>query len=135
MLDALEWESNREEEEITSDLKPRTPDPCLELRFENVAVEFEEYPTGLSYASRLVVLIRDVKVLDHMESSTWRTFLTYSASETIPRESGSNMVHYEVLKVRPDPQNPAEESRMKIKLVRKMDFEIFCLRSLMSEPR
>lgn len=43
--------------------------------------------------------------------------MTYSSSESNPRESGSNMVHFEITKVRPDPQDPAEEARMKIKLL------------------
>lgn len=49
-------------------LKPRSNRACLELKFDGVVVEFDEYPTGLQYASRLLVLVKDVKVLDHIET-------------------------------------------------------------------
>jgi hypothetical protein len=68
-------------------------------------------------AVRVFVFVSLVCLFAFLSRSHWRTFLTYSVSENAPRESGSNMVHYEATKVRPDPLFPTEETRMKIKLV------------------
>ena len=49
-------------------LKARTPRASLEMRFDNVVVEFEEYPAAQQYSSRLLVLMKDAKIMDHMET-------------------------------------------------------------------
>ncbi|GKZ64341.1 autophagy-protein 2 [Aspergillus niger] len=62
--------------------------------------------------SSLDVRIKDLEVFDHVPTSTWKKFATYM-HEAGEKESGTSMVHLEILTVRPVPQLAATEIVLK----------------------
>ncbi|GES61127.1 autophagy-related protein 2 [Aspergillus terreus] len=62
--------------------------------------------------SSLDVRIKDLEIFDHVPTSTWKKFATYM-HEAGEKESGTSMVHLEVLTVRPVPELAASEIVLK----------------------
>ncbi|GLA79457.1 autophagy-protein 2 [Aspergillus tubingensis] len=62
--------------------------------------------------SSLDVRIKDLEVFDHVPTSTWKKFATYM-HEAGEKESGTSMIHLEILTVRPVPQLAATEIVLK----------------------
>ncbi|GKZ25390.1 autophagy-protein 2 [Aspergillus brasiliensis] len=62
--------------------------------------------------SSLDVRIKDLEVFDHVPTSTWKKFATYM-HEAGEKESGTSMVHLEILTVKPVPQLAATEIVLK----------------------
>ncbi|CAG8442536.1 10645_t:CDS:10 [Acaulospora colombiana] len=91
----------------------------LEIKLEKVNLEFDMFPKDNLIAFRLLLLIRDLEILDHIKSSAWRKFLTHMRpdNDTNPRESKSNMIRVDLQSVRPLPSDPVEEFRLKAKLL------------------
>ncbi|CAI4215271.1 unnamed protein product [Parascedosporium putredinis] len=58
--------------------------------------------------SSIDVRIKNLDVFDHVPTSTWKKFATYD-QDAGEREMGSNMVHIELLNVRPLPELAASE--------------------------
>ena len=69
--------------------------------------------------SSLDIRIRDLEIFDHVPTSTWKKFATYM-HEAGERESGTDMIHLELLNVKPVPNLAASEIILK---VRKEDLE------------
>lgn len=95
----------------------RSKGPCIDFRLQHLDVDLDNYRSDPVVASRALVTIRDVDILDHIRTSTWSKFLTSLATDSKGniRESGSNMVRVELQKVYPVPGNPAEEARLKVR--------------------
>ena len=68
--------------------------------------------------SSLDIRVRDLEIFDHVPTSTWKKFATYM-HEAGERESGTDMIHLEILNVKPVPNLAASEIILK---VRKEDF-------------
>ncbi|KAI9341790.1 ATG C terminal domain-containing protein [Zopfochytrium polystomum] len=109
---------------------PRTPRPkhhetrsaeCrVEFRFSKINVEFEKYSDDSQRASKLSIFVRDVEVIDNVQTSLWRKFLSplRPNSDDLPRETRSDMLTFEMINVRPNPSLPAqEEIRLKAQLL------------------
>ncbi|PYI11616.1 hypothetical protein BO78DRAFT_382290 [Aspergillus sclerotiicarbonarius CBS 121057] len=62
--------------------------------------------------SSLDVRINDLEVFDHVPTSTWKKFATYM-HEAGEKESGTSMIHLEILTVRPVPELAASEIVLK----------------------
>ncbi|PYH94742.1 hypothetical protein BO71DRAFT_409121 [Aspergillus ellipticus CBS 707.79] len=62
--------------------------------------------------SSLDVRIKDLEVFDHVPTSTWKKFATYM-HEAGEKESGTSMLHLEILTVRPVPELAASEIVLK----------------------
>ncbi|KAF7792954.1 hypothetical protein EIP86_004057 [Pleurotus ostreatoroseus] len=97
----------------------RSKGPCIDFRLQHLDADIDNYRSDPVVASRALVTVRDVEILDHIRTSTWSKFLTSLATDSKGniRESGSNMVRVELQKVYPVPGNPAEEARLKAKLL------------------
>jgi autophagy-related protein 2 len=63
--------------------------------------------------SSLDVRVRDLEIYDHVPTSTWRKFATYM-HEAGERESGTSMIHLEILTVKPLPELAASEIVLKV---------------------
>ena len=63
--------------------------------------------------SSLDVRVRDLEIYDHVPTSTWRKFATYM-HEAGERESGTSMIHLEILTVKPVPELAASEIVLKV---------------------
>ncbi|MCJ1396279.1 autophagy- protein 2 [Xylographa bjoerkii] len=62
--------------------------------------------------SSIDIRVQDLDIFDHVPTSTWKKFATYMR-EAGERQSGSSMVHIEILNVRPVPELAASEIILK----------------------
>ncbi|KAA1471103.1 hypothetical protein DENSPDRAFT_858705 [Dentipellis sp. KUC8613] len=97
----------------------RSKGPSIEFKLMGLNAEFSQYLPENELVSRVFATVKDVEILDHVKTSTWRKFLTalWSDSHGNVRESGSNMVRVELRTVHPVPGNTAEEARLRAKLL------------------
>ncbi|KAI9705953.1 MAG: autophagy- protein 2 [Candelina mexicana] len=65
-------------------------------------------PDAEEVQSSLDIRVRDIEIFDHVPTSTWKKFATYM-HDAGERESGSNMIHLNVLTVKPVPELEASE--------------------------
>lgn len=95
---------------------PRSKGPSIEFRLQDLSAEVDNYRSHESLASRLLVTVRDVEILDHIKTSTWSKFLTSLRTDSRGnvRETGSNMVRVEMRRVYPVPGNPTQEARLRV---------------------
>ncbi|KAJ5898818.1 hypothetical protein N7495_003562 [Penicillium taxi] len=83
----------------------------FELR--GVCADLVAFPPGSGETqSSLDVRVRDLEIFDHVPTSTWKKFATYM-HEAGERESGTSMIHLEVLTVKPVPELAASEIVLK----------------------
>ncbi|KAF9246321.1 hypothetical protein BU15DRAFT_70422 [Melanogaster broomeanus] len=97
----------------------RSKGPSIEIRLSGLNAEIDRYRPCETLVSRTLILVRDLEILDHIKTSTWKKFLTdlRSDSRGNVRETESNMVRVELLSVRPSPSHPAEEARLRAKIL------------------
>jgi autophagy-related protein 2 len=95
----------------------RSRGPSIEFSLQGLRAEFDNFNHDSPLVSRTFVSVRDIEILDHIKTSTWKKFLTQLRSDSRGnvRETDSNMLRVELRSVRPVPGNPAEEARMKVK--------------------
>ncbi|KAL4267314.1 Autophagy-related protein 2 [Pleurotus pulmonarius] len=91
----------------------------IEICLMGLRAEVDKYLPDDPTVARNFVTVKDVEILDHIKSSTWKKFLTSikTDSKGTIRETGSNMVRVELLTVRPAPGHPSEEARLKAKIL------------------
>lgn len=94
----------------------RSKHPAIQFCFRGIEVENDIYPTESETASRLLVTAKDVEILDHLRTSTWKKFLTQMREDSRgnARETDSSMVRLELINVRPVAGDPSEESRLRV---------------------
>ncbi|KAG5728038.1 Autophagy-related protein 2 [Termitomyces sp. T112] len=97
----------------------RSRGPSMEFRFLGLEASVDHYVPDSILLSRTFVTARDVEILDHIKTSTWKKFLTdlRSDSRGNVRETDSNMVRFELLTVRPVPGHSATEARLRAKIL------------------
>ena len=69
-------------------------------------------PTSGETQSSIDIRVQDLDIFDHVPTSTWKKFATYMR-EAGERQSGSSMVHIEILNVKPVPELAASEIILK----------------------
>lgn len=83
----------------------------FELR--GVSVDLVAFPPGSGETQSSVdIRIRDFEIFDHVPTSTWRKFATYM-QEAGERETGTSMIHIEILNVKPVADLAASEIVLK----------------------
>ncbi|KZT56758.1 hypothetical protein CALCODRAFT_517970 [Calocera cornea HHB12733] len=84
-----------------------------------LAMEFDQMGSRDALASRMLMTARNFEILDHIKTSTWKKFLTdmHTDLRGNVREAGADMVRVELRSVRPKPDEPTEEARLKAKLL------------------
>ena len=97
----------------------RSKGPSIEIRLIGLDAEVDNYRPKDALVSRTLVVVKDVEILDHVKTSTWRKFLTELRSDSRGniRETDSCMVRVELKTVRPYPSHPSEETRLRVSLV------------------
>ncbi|KAI9805822.1 MAG: hypothetical protein M1825_000436 [Sarcosagium campestre] len=73
-------------------------------------------PQSQETQSSIDVRIRDFEIFDHVPSSTWKKFATYML-DAGERESDTNMIHLEILNVKPVPDLAASEIVVKVSVL------------------
>lgn len=83
----------------------------FELR--GVCVDLVSFPPGSGETQSSVdIRVHDFEIFDHVPTSTWRKFATYM-QDAGERETGANMIHIEILNVKPVPELAAAEIVLK----------------------
>lgn len=97
----------------------RSKAPSMEFRMSGLNAEIDQYRPDEPLVSRTLVVVKDLEILDHIKTSTWKKFLTDLRSDSRGniRETESNMVRIEVSTVRPVPNHPSEEVRLRAKIL------------------
>lgn len=97
----------------------RSRSPSIEFSLTGLTVDFDQYAPDAKLASRLLFSIRNLQILDHMKSSTWRTFLTDMRTDSRGniRESDSNMVRVELQTLTPFRDQVDQEARLKVSVI------------------
>ena len=73
-------------------------------------------PASGETQSSIDVRVQDLEIFDHVPTSTWKKFATYM-HDAGERESGTSMVHVEILNVKPVPNLAASEIILKVCLI------------------
>ena len=68
--------------------------------------------------SSIDVRVQDLEIFDHLPTSTWKKFATYM-HDAGERESGTSMIHIEMLNVKPVPDLAASEIILKVRRLAK----------------
>ncbi|KAI6160026.1 putative peripheral membrane protein [Pisolithus thermaeus] len=97
----------------------RSKGPSIEIHFSGMNVEMDSYRPGETMLSRTLILAKDVEILDHIKTSTWKKFLTSLRADSRGnvRETGSNMARVELVTVRPSPYHATKEARLRAKFL------------------
>ncbi|KAI9932683.1 hypothetical protein ASPWEDRAFT_166338 [Aspergillus wentii DTO 134E9] len=89
----------------------------MTFELKGICADFVVFPPDSGETqSSLDVRVNDLEIFDHVPTSTWKKFATYM-HEMGEKESGTSMVHLEVLTVRPVPDLAASEIVLKATLL------------------
>lgn len=95
----------------------RDHDVHMELHLNKVRFQHEVYPETTTQASRQILIISDVEIVDKLESSQFNKFLYQYTSQTRPKQSHAHMVVIKALHIRPDAKLPTQECCLKVSLL------------------
>lgn len=86
----------------------------MTFELSGICADLVVFPPGLEETqSSLDIRVKDLEIYDHVPTSTWKKFATY-LHEAGERESGTSMVHLEILTVKPVPELAASEIVLKV---------------------
>lgn len=86
----------------------------MTFELKGLSADFVVFPPGSGETQNsLDVRVNDLDIFDHVPTSTWKKFATYMR-EAGEKESGANMVHLEMLTVKPVPDLAASEIVLKV---------------------
>ena len=91
----------------------------IEFCLNGIQAEVNQFHNNVPLVSRVLVTVRDMEILDHIKTSTWKKFLTELRTDFRGnvRETASNMVRVELRIVRPAPELPTEEGRLRVSVI------------------
>ncbi|KXN86892.1 Autophagy-related protein 2 [Leucoagaricus sp. SymC.cos] len=97
----------------------RSKGPSMEFKLMGLNADMDQFFPDEILVSKTFVTVRDVEILDHIKTSTWKKFLTSLRSDSRGniRETDSDMVRVELRGVRPSPGHPSEEARLRAKIL------------------
>lgn len=85
----------------------------ITFELKGLSADFVVFPQeDEGVQSSLDIRVHDLDIFDHVPTSTWKKFATYM-HDVGERESGTNMIHLEILTVKPVPDLAASEIIMK----------------------
>lgn len=85
----------------------------MTFELKGICADFVVFPPDSEETqSSLDVRVNDLEIFDHVASSTWKKFATYM-HEAGEKESGTSMIHLEILTVKPVPELAASEIVLK----------------------
>ncbi|KAJ9616756.1 autophagy- protein 2 [Cladophialophora chaetospira] len=89
----------------------------MAFELEGVSADILAFPPGSSEVQSSVdVRIKKLEIFDHVPTSTWKKFATYM-QDAGEREHGANMVHIELLNVKPVADLSASEMVLKVSIL------------------
>ncbi|KAL9600787.1 MAG: hypothetical protein Q9219_002925 [cf. Caloplaca sp. 3 TL-2023] len=85
----------------------------MTFELKGISADLIVFPPGSGQTqSSIDIRVQDLDIYDHVPTSTWKKFATYM-QDAGERESGSSMIHLEILKVRPVADLAASEIILK----------------------
>lgn len=88
----------------------------LTFELKGVCADAVVFPPGSGETESLLdIRVQDLDIFDHVPSSTWKKFATYM-HDAGDRESGTSMIHIEILNVKPVPNLAASEIVLKVSI-------------------
>lgn len=85
----------------------------IAFELQGVSVDLVAFPPGSGETqSSIDIRVRDFEIFDHVPTSTWKKFATYM-QDAGERETGTSMIHIEILNVKPVPDLAAAEIVLK----------------------
>ncbi|VVA98194.1 unnamed protein product [Arabis nemorensis] len=112
-----DWHGSRKKGEKYKHMKGRDTTSCLELELSGVQFLYEIFPIGGICTSKLSLMVQDFYLYDRSKDAPWTLVLGYYNSKDHPRDSSSNAFKLELKAVRPDPETPLEENRLRVALL------------------
>ncbi|XP_052273890.1 autophagy-related protein 2 homolog A-like isoform X2 [Dreissena polymorpha] len=94
----------------------RDTSKCMEVQLTKVRFRHEVYPASAVQSSRQVFLVSDVEVRDKLLSSQLNKFLYQYSSESLPKQTYSNMVNIRAVHSRPSASSMEEECALRMSL-------------------
>ncbi|XP_029712827.1 autophagy-related protein 2 homolog A [Aedes albopictus] len=94
----------------------RRHDVMMEIQISKVKFSHEVYPPNTEQASRQVLLITELEILDRLAISDIKKFL-YQSSLHRPNKGNNHMIVIKALHLRPNPILPAQECCLRISVL------------------
>ena len=89
----------------------------MTFELKGISADVVVFPPDLGETqSSIDIRVEDLEIFDHVPTSTWKKFATYM-HDAGERESGTSMVHLEILNVKPVPNLAASEMILKVRSV------------------
>ncbi|MQM00160.1 hypothetical protein Taro_032893, partial [Colocasia esculenta] len=85
---------------------------CLELMLSGLNLQYDFYPDGELFVSKLSLSVQDFYLHDSSRNAPWRMVLGYYHSKHHSRESSAKAFKLDLESVKPDPSIPLEEYRL-----------------------
>jgi len=94
----------------------RSRGPSMEFKLMGISANMVQFHPDEILVSNTSATIRDIEILDHIKTSTWKKFLTSLRSDSRGniRETDSDMVRIRLQGVRPSPGHTFEEARLRV---------------------
>lgn len=112
-----DWHDSGKKCGIHKNIVGRDTSSCLELELSGLQCLYEIFPIGGTCTSKLCLMVQDFYLYDRSKAAPWRLVLGYYNSKDHPRDSSSNAFKLELKAVRPDPDTPLEENRLRVALL------------------
>lgn len=89
----------------------------MTFELKGISADFVVFPPDAGETqSTIDVRVNDLEIFDHIPTSTWKKFATYMNDAGV-RESGTSMVHLEIINVKPVAELAASEIVLKVCLI------------------
>lgn len=89
----------------------------MTFELEGVSADVVVFPPGSGEVESSVdIRVKKLEIFDHVPTSTWKKFATYM-QDAGEREAGANMVHIELLNVKPVAELSASEMVLKVSVL------------------
>jgi autophagy-related protein 2 len=86
----------------------------MTFELKGISADFVVFPPDAGETqSTIDVRVNDLEIFDHIPTSTWKKFATYMNDAGV-RESGTSMVHLEIINVKPVAELAASEIVLKV---------------------
>lgn len=89
----------------------------LEFIMSALNIQFNMYPDGDIFVSKLSISAKDINICDQSTHAPWKMVLGCYNSKDYPRESCSSAFMLELESVRPEPQAPLEDYRLHLEIL------------------
>ncbi|XP_058097104.1 autophagy-related protein 2 [Magnolia sinica] len=114
MYAGSDWPNDRKNVPLAQNTGGRDATVCLELMLSGMSIQYDMFPDGNVYVSKLVLSVQDFHLYDRSRDAPWKMVLGYYQSKDHPRESCAKAFKLDLEAVRPDPLTPLEEYRLRL---------------------